>query len=66
MHGPSTAYRYAQGRIAPTLASSRADHQLPDEPLTASHAAQLQHQSTAIDSLSTCPQPVASSQLQLE
>eukprot|EP00971_Amphidinium_carterae_P352259 6492513-Amphidinium_carterae.1 len=48
----------AQGRIAPTLASSRGQQHvltLPDEPITASHAAQLTptvllHQSAALDS----------------
>eukprot|EP00971_Amphidinium_carterae_P145851 2890849-Amphidinium_carterae.1 len=64
----------AQGTIAPTLASSRAQlHALnmPDEPITALHAAQLpptvlSHQDTALDSFSTSLQPAASSQRQLE
>eukprot|EP00971_Amphidinium_carterae_P029496 580791-Amphidinium_carterae.1 len=64
----------AYGRIAPTLSSSRAQQHaltMPDEPITASHAAQLQptvlsHQATALDSLRTSTQPAASSQRQLE
>eukprot|EP00971_Amphidinium_carterae_P326378 6457111-Amphidinium_carterae.2 len=53
----------AQGKVAPTIASSRAQqHALtsPDEPITASHAAL--HQATALDSPSTSAQPADSSQ----